>query len=207
MKFVGWNVRFGAAPAVFAMLMSVALCASAQDAATSATQKVEQKPRIVLKVADGQTTGPDDAVVVSTTPTDRGVSVTLSTGIVYMDLREGVSSQTLGLGDSAFVHYCGKLAENGAVFDDSREWRVLPGPARVGIGDGKFIKGFEKGIMGMRVGGKRLVQIPPALGYGAKGAPPDIPPFATLLFEIDLVRMARGGDNVTSIGLAAQGIY
>ena len=190
--------------AMAAVAATSGICAYAQE---SSTAPVEMKPRVVLQVADHETTGPDDATVVSTVQTDRGLSVTLSTGLQYIDLREGVSSQTLGMGDIGFVHYKGTLTETGKEFDNSRTWRVVPQPARIGIGEGKFVKGFEKGVMGMRIGGRRLITVPYSLGYGTRGIPPAIPAYSDLNFEVDLERMTRLGDDITSIGLAAQGIY
>ena len=60
-------------------------------------------------------------------------------------------------------------------------------PLTFTIGEGAVIKGFEDGCKGMRIGGKRKLIIPPHIGYGARGAPPDIPPNATLVFDIELV--------------------
>jgi hypothetical protein len=81
------------------------------------------------------------------------------------------------------IHYVGKLAD-GTTFDSSRD-RNEPFSFTIGIGE--VIRGFDQGVTGMKVGGLRRVQIPPALGYGRRGAPPKIPPDATLHFEIELL--------------------
>ncbi len=87
------------------------------------------------------------------------------------------------LGQKVEVHYTGKLT-NGSVFDSS----VTRGqPFSFTLGQGQVIKGWEEGILGMRVGEKRLLTIPPELGYGARGAGSAIPPNATLVFEVELL--------------------
>ena len=81
------------------------------------------------------------------------------------------------------IHYVGKLTD-GTTFDSSRD-RNEPFAFTIGIGE--VIRGFDQGVTGMKVGGLRRVTIPPALGYGRRGAPPKIPPDATLHFEIELL--------------------
>ena len=86
-------------------------------------------------------------------------------------------------GDAVSVHYVGTL-DDGTKFDSSRDaGRTL----EFKIGMGQVIKGFERGIVGMKVGGVRKVTIPPELGYGRRGQPPVIPANATLHFEIELM--------------------
>jgi len=86
-------------------------------------------------------------------------------------------------GDLVRVHYTGALTD-GTVFDSSKP-RGTPFEFR--IGQGMVIKGFERGVVGMKVGGVRKVTIPPELGYGKRGSPPTIPPNATLIFDIELL--------------------
>ena len=84
------------------------------------------------------------------------------------------------------VHYTGKLAD-GSVFDSS----ITRGkPFTFTIGKGQVIQGWEKGISGMRVGEKRRLTIPPELGYGSRGAGASIPPNATLIFEVELLKVS-----------------
>jgi FKBP-type peptidyl-prolyl cis-trans isomerase len=91
-------------------------------------------------------------------------------------------------GDRIYVHYTGWLAESRTVFDSSLD-RGEPFPITVGAGE--VIKGWDQGVLGMKKGGKRMLHIPAALGYGEKGAPGAIPPNADLLFEVELVRIVN----------------
>lgn len=100
------------------------------------------------------------------------------------ELTVGTGATALA-GDTVTVHYVGTLI-NGTKFDSSID-RNEPFVFR--LGTGAVIPGFDQGVNGMRVGGKRRVTIPPALAYGAQGRG-SIPPNATLRFEIDLVSIA-----------------
>ena len=81
------------------------------------------------------------------------------------------------------MHYTGRL-DDGTVFDSSLERGQ---PIKFELGAGKVIKGWDQGVDGMAVRGKRQLVIPAALGYGARGAPPAIPPNALLHFDVELV--------------------
>jgi FKBP-type peptidyl-prolyl cis-trans isomerase len=105
----------------------------------------------------------------------------------------GIEDLVVGQGDAASsgqrvtVHYTGWLDNNGnkgAQFDSSRERNE---PFAFSLGRGQVIKGWDQGVAGMKVGGKRKLTIPPDLGYGARGAGGAIPPNATLLFEVELL--------------------
>lgn len=107
-------------------------------------------------------------------------SASAPAGLRITDLRIG-GGRAVRSGDTVKVIYVGKLP-NGSVFDQSRDT-----PIRLGIGKNQLIEGWERGLLGMRVGGRRRLIIPPDLAYGDRGSPPKIPPRATLTFEIDLL--------------------
>lgn len=88
-------------------------------------------------------------------------------------------------GDTISVHYVGTLLD-GTKFDASRDHGNQPFTLSI---PGRVIDGWNKGIPGMRVGGKRKLTIPPQMGYGPRGSPPKIPPNATLVFEIELMEI------------------
>jgi FKBP-type peptidyl-prolyl cis-trans isomerase len=111
-----------------------------------------------------------------------GDGVKTDSGLQYWDIRVG-NGDVAKEGSRVRVHYTGWLT-TGKKFDSSVD---AGKPFDFTIGNGEVIKGWEDGIAGMKVGGKRQLRIPPALGYGADGYPPDIPPNATLIFDIKLL--------------------
>jgi FKBP-type peptidyl-prolyl cis-trans isomerase len=111
-----------------------------------------------------------------------GQLVTTESGLQYVDLVVGTGRQAES-GDTATVHYTGRLA-NGTKFDSSLDRKE---PFSFQVGAGRVIKGWDEGVAGMKVGGKRKLVIPPDLGYGSRGAGNVIPPNATLTFEVELL--------------------
>lgn len=100
------------------------------------------------------------------------------------DIKEG-TGQEVKDGDTVVMHYTGFL-EDGKKFDSSYD-RNEPFETKIGIG--YVIKGWDMGVPGMKVGGKRKLTIPYQLGYGKYGVEPDIPGFATLIFEVELLKI------------------
>jgi FKBP-type peptidyl-prolyl cis-trans isomerase len=102
-----------------------------------------------------------------------------------------IEDQTVGQGQEATsgktvsVHYTGTLLD-GSKFDSSLD---RGSPFSFALGGGQVIKGWDQGVVGMKVGGKRKLTIPPELGYGERGFPPVIPPSSTLVFEIELLEV------------------
>ena len=109
-------------------------------------------------------------------------TVTTASGLKYVDLVVGKGASPVS-GKQVKVHYTGTL-ENGKKFDSSVDRKE---PFSFVIGVGQVIKGWDEGVMTMKVGGKRKLIIPANLGYGARGAGGAIPPNATLLFDVELL--------------------
>jgi FKBP-type peptidyl-prolyl cis-trans isomerase len=109
--------------------------------------------------------------------------ITTASGLIYEDLETG-TGETAKAGDRVTVHYRGTLT-NGQKFDASYDRGQ---PFQFGLGAGQVIKGWDEGVAGMQVGGKRKLTIPPQLGYGARGIGP-IPPNSTLIFEVELLKV------------------
>jgi FKBP-type peptidyl-prolyl cis-trans isomerase FkpA len=102
--------------------------------------------------------------------------------LIMEDLVVGTGG-TAASGQKVTVHYTGWLT-NGTKFDSSKD---RGDPFVFPLGKGQVIKGWDQGVQGMKVGGKRKLTIPPEMGYGARGAGGVIPPNATLVFEVELL--------------------
>lgn len=107
---------------------------------------------------------------------------TTQSGLKYRDDVMGGGDEA-GRGKRVRVHYTGRL-DDGTKFDSSRD---RDEPFGFTLGVGQVIAGWDEGVAGMRVGGRRTLVIPPALGYGARGAGGVIPPHATLVFDVELL--------------------
>src|SRR5947208_2425982 len=113
---------------------------------------------------------------------DGGKAVTTESGLSYVDRKVGDGAEA-EKGDMVSVHYAGTLASNGKKFDSSLDRQE---PFDFVLGEREVIKGWDRGVEGMKVGGKRKLMIPARLGYGKRGAGKDIPPNADLVFEVEL---------------------
>jgi FKBP-type peptidyl-prolyl cis-trans isomerase FkpA len=112
-------------------------------------------------------------------------STTTKSGLIYEDHSKGEGA-TAKSGDTVLVHYTGWLT-NGRKFDSSLDRNE---PFSFVLGRGNVIAGWDEGVEGMQVGGRRTLTIPPDLGYGPYGAGGVIPPNATLVFEVELLEVS-----------------
>jgi FKBP-type peptidyl-prolyl cis-trans isomerase FkpA len=119
------------------------------------------------------------------------VNATVPTELVVTDVKKG-TGPAIAAGQTAVVHYTGWLYSpdakdhKGQKFDSSRDRND---PFSFNVGGGEVIGGWDQGVVGMQVGGHRTLVIPPSLGYGARGAGGVIPGNATLLFDIELIKI------------------
>jgi peptidylprolyl isomerase len=113
-----------------------------------------------------------------------GPEIVTASGLKYVDVVVG-DGPTPQVGQTLTVQYTGTLT-NGKKFDSSLDSGK---PYQFRVGRGEVIKGWDEAFMTMRQGGKRKLIIPPNLGYGVRGNPPDIPPNSTLLFDVELLEI------------------
>lgn len=140
-------------------------------AAVAVAQTAPAKPKV--KVVTPNTNAPAKV---------NGDGVKTDSGLQYWEIRVG-TGEVAKEGSHVRVHYTGWLTTS-KKFDSSVDRGQ---PFDFTIGNGEVIRGWEEGVAGMKVGGKRQLRIPPELGYGADGSPPTIPPNATLIFDIQLL--------------------
>ena len=134
----------------------------------------------------GVKTTPEGAVVAVSSrskPTVKALSGPEPKKLVVKDLVVG-TGPAAKKGDALTVNYLGALAKNGTVFDTS--WKAGGSVFPLTLGTGGVIAGWDEGLVGMKVGGRRELIIPPDLAYGEKGSPPTIPGNSTLIFVVDL---------------------
>jgi peptidylprolyl isomerase len=123
------------------------------------------------------------AITVPNGPTIQLPTGAAPTQLQVKDLKTGTGAEAKS-GDQVSVQYIGVLYDNGSKFDSSYDHGQ---PFSFKLGGGQVIAGWDQGVAGMKVGGRRELIIPPGLAYGPQGQPPTIPPNATLAFVIDLV--------------------
>jgi peptidylprolyl isomerase len=143
-----------------------------QQAIASEIQKPTNAPQLIA-----QNTKEENSM-------DLANATTTDSGLKYIVVKEG-DGATPQNGQNVTVHYTGTL-EDGTKFDSSRD-RNRPFSFKIGIG--QVIKGWDEGVADMKVGERRTLIIPPELGYGARGAGGVIPPNATLIFDVELLKI------------------
>jgi peptidylprolyl isomerase len=167
-----------------AALGAAALVAGCGSSGSSSTITVGNESAAANAVVEKSTTvttpttGP-----LSTAPTITPPKSPAPTTLQSKDLIVGTGPEAKA-GESVTVNYVGVLYSNGKVFDAS--WKRHE-PFTFTLGQGQVIPGWDKGVAGMKVGGRRELIIPAALAYGKRGSPPTIPPNAPLIFVVDLL--------------------
>ncbi|XP_074291415.1 peptidyl-prolyl cis-trans isomerase FKBP53-like [Silene latifolia] len=140
------------------------------------------------QVKDKEENKTSKAVTETKQPKDKPAKVkTFPNGLIIEDVEMGKpSGRTASRGKKVSVRYIGKLKKGGKIFDSNTSGK----PFKFRLGAGEVIKGWDVGVEGMRVGGKRRLTIPPTMGYGSAGAKPQIPANAWLVFDVELVEVA-----------------
>lgn len=138
--------------------------------------------------------GPDETLIflvdlraVFTRPSPPAVPGGVAQALEVTDLVEGSGDRVVEAGDQVSVHYVGVHGADGSTFDASWDRGQ---PIDVMVGRGQVIAGWDEGLLGMRLGGRRRLVIPGELAYGADGSPPEIGPNETLVFDVDLVGLS-----------------
>jgi len=180
--------RYAAAPMNF-KIASTAAAALAAGFVIAACGS--QAPGVALAPSGGATS--QSAAAVTTTATQTTTTATAATPTSGPLSKEPIvgTGATATDGSELSVNYVGALYSNGKIFDAS--WKDTPGKAfgPFELGAGAVIPGWDKGLVGMKVGGRRELIIPPALAYKAAGSPPTIPGNATLIFIVDLLAISK----------------
>jgi len=136
-------------------------------------QSATQKPKVQVVTPGSSTKSPTKVT---------GDGVKTDSGLQYWDIKEGLGPFAKA-GDHVTVHYTGWFTD-GKKFDSSVDAHQ---PYKFTLGKGEVIKGWDEGVAGMKVGGKRQLRIPPELAYGEAGYKTIIPPNATLIFDVQLL--------------------
>jgi len=182
--------------ALTATALTLAACggSSQESDADKFASTAEQQAKTQTTVADTTATAPTATKVspssgesdIGTKPKIPKASGAAPTSLKVEDLIEGKGAAAKA-GDKLSVRYVGELYKNGKEFDSS--WKRGKAPFQFTLGQQQVISGWDQGLLGMKVGGRRRLTIPPDLAYGAQGQPPTIPPNSPLVFDVDLTKI------------------
>lgn len=163
------------------VLLLIAACGGGEDGASASGGDAAAEQASAATAAS-----PADSACEALTSVPSDSLTAADSGLRYRQLADG-DGATADAGDTVAVHYTGCLTD-GTKFDSSRDRGQ---PIRFVLGTGEVIEGWDEGLQGMRVGGKRILRIPPEMAYGSRGGGP-IPPNATLLFRVELMEVTPG---------------
>jgi FKBP-type peptidyl-prolyl cis-trans isomerase len=177
-------MRFATALLAMVAILALAGCKQSSTTEQSSTTTTTSAASGTSATPGATTSGAAtaDKAPSATSGATEGQERTLPGGLKVTDVKVG-SGPMAESGSTVAVHYTGWLMD-GTKFDSSLD---RGSPIVFQLGAGRVIKGWEEGIKGMRVGGKRKLTIPSSMGYGAQGYPPVIPPDATLQFDVELM--------------------
>lgn len=168
-----------------ALIATLAACAKQETTTTTTATTTATTPTTAVETTQETTSAADATAAQGATMDTFAMPTNLETtasGLQYTVDQPGTGAQPRQ-GQTVSVHYTGWLTD-GTKFDSSRDRGE---PIEFPIGTGRVIRGWDEGVGAMKVGEKRTLVIPPALGYGARGASGVIPPNATLVFKVELV--------------------
>jgi FKBP-type peptidyl-prolyl cis-trans isomerase len=188
------NRILAAVLAATALLASACGGSSKQSEADKFAQTAEQQAKTLTSAAATSTPTPTATKVtpsagersIATKPKIPKQSGPAPKSLKVEDLISG-NGPAAKSGDKISVRYVGVLYDNGKEFDSS--WKRGKAPFQLTLGQGQVIQGWDQGLVGMKVGGRRRLTIPPDLAYGAQGQPPTIPANSTLVFDVDLTKI------------------
>jgi peptidylprolyl isomerase len=190
-RFTGVRPRAGLGLAVLLATVLIAGCGSSGSSSSIGVGNENTTDNALIKESASSTSTPTAATPAATPtsgplskePSVKPPSGTAPAKLEKKDLITGTGKEAKA-GESVTVNYVGVLFKGGKIFDAS--WNRHE-PFTFALGKGQVISGWDQGVAGMKVGGRRELIIPAALAYGPKGSPPTIPPNAPLVFVVDLL--------------------
>jgi peptidylprolyl isomerase len=189
------TIRILAALAATALVLSACGSSTKESEADKFARTAEQQAKTQAKAPAATTPAAPTATKVPPSSGERSIATkpkipkasgAAPTSLKVEDLIEGKGAAAKS-GDKISVRYVGVLFNNNKEFDSS--WKRGKAPFQVTLGQGQVIPGWDQGLVGMKVGGRRRLTIPPDLAYGAQGQPPSIPANSTLIFDVDLTKI------------------